>query len=163
MILLRNSGTPRFFPHSLYVITSFLRTSNWTLIWDVVTSQRPSHRYSLVPHESIYVPDSYQMLPPLWYGFVPIIESLEEPDWEVTTLLDGQTVDLDIRERGKPRAPIITTSESDINPIIVVPSTPLSINPLSSFLHLPFWLLRCQPQTPRKLHGNWLYYASSTG
>ena len=47
MILLRTSGTPRCFSHSVYVITSFLNTSTWTLIWDVVTSHRPSHFYLL--------------------------------------------------------------------------------------------------------------------
>ena len=40
------------------------------------------------------------MLPPLWDGFVPIVESLSDPTWGVTTLLDGQAVKLDIRERG---------------------------------------------------------------
>ena len=65
MILLRTSGTPMWFTHSVYIITSFLCKSTWTLIWDLVTSQRPSHCYSLGPWESIYVPDSYQMLPPL--------------------------------------------------------------------------------------------------
>ena len=47
MIILCTSRTTRCFSHYIYAITSFLRTSNWTLIWDVVTSQRPSHCYSL--------------------------------------------------------------------------------------------------------------------
>ena len=94
------------------------------------------------------------MLPPLWDGFLPSVESLADTAWEVTTSLAGQTMDLDIREGGKPCAPDITTSESGINPIVGVSSTLLSINPLSSFLHLPFQLLRCQPQPPRELHVN---------
>ena len=151
------------FSHSIYVITSFLPTSTSTLIWDVVTSHLPSHPYSLGAQESIFVPDPYQMLPLLWDAFVPIFESLAEPSWEVTNWLAVQAVDLDIRERGKLCAPKITTSESGINPIVIVPSTPLSINPLSSFSHLPFWILRWQPQPPCKLHVNWLYYASSVG
>ena len=163
MILLRTAGTPRCFPHSIYVITSFLRTPNWTLIWNVVTSQRPSHCYSLSTCESIYVTDLYWMLPPLWDVFVPRFKSLAYPAWEVTTWLAGQSVDLDIRERGKPCAPNITTSESGINPIVVVLSTPLSINTLSLFLHFPFRLLRWQTQPPRKMHGNWLHYASYVG
>ena len=153
MIFLRTSGTTRWFPHSVYVITSFLRTSTWTLIWDLVTSQRPSHCYSLGPWESIYVPDSYQIVPLLWDGFLPRVKSLAEPAWEVTTQLSGQAVGLDIRERRKPCATNITKSESDINPIVLVPSTPLSINLLSFFLYLPFQLLRCQPQPPHKLYG----------
>ena len=96
MILLRTSVTLRCFPHYVYDITSFQRTSTWTLIWDVVTSQRPSHRYFLGPRESIYVPDSYWMLPSLWDGFVPRAESLADPSWEVTNWLAGQAVDLDI-------------------------------------------------------------------
>ena len=157
MIILRTSGTPRWFSHCVYVITSFLHMSTWTLIWDVVTSYLPSHCYLLGPLKSIYVPDSYQMLPPLWDGFVPGVESLEDPALEVTTWMAGQAVDLDTIEIGKLCTPNITTPESDINPIVVVPSTPWSINQLSLFLHLPFRLLRCQPQPPRKLHGNWLH------
>ena len=163
MILLRTSGTLRCFPHYVYVITSFLHTSTWTIIWDVVTSHCPSHRYSLSPHEYIYVPDSYRMLPPPWDVFLPRVESLAEPAWEVTTELSGQSVDLDIREKGKPCAPNITSSESGINPVVVVPSTPLSINLLCLFLPLSFQLLRRQPQPPRELHVNWLHYASSVG
>ena len=94
------------------------------------------------------------MLPPLWDGFVPKVGSLADPAWEVTTGPAGQAVDLDIKERGKPCYPNITTSESGINPIFVVPSTPLSINPLSSFLHLPFKILICQPQPPREMRVN---------
>ena len=67
------------------------------------------------------------------------------------------------RKNGKPCAPNITSSEICINPIGVVSSTPLSINPLSLFLHLHLRLLRCQPQPPHKLHGNWMQYASSIG
>ena len=119
-----------------------------------MTSQRPSHRYSLGPRKSIYVPESYRVLPPLWDGFVSRVESLEEPAWEVTNLLTVKALDLYIIEIGKPCAPNITTSESGINPIVVVPSTPLSINPLSLFLHIPFRLLRCQPQPPSELHVN---------
>ena len=54
MILLSISGTLRCFPRSIYVITSFLRTSTWTLIWDVVTSQLPSHHYLLDPTAFFY-------------------------------------------------------------------------------------------------------------
>ena len=130
MILLRTSGTLRCFPHSVYINTSFLRASTWTLIWDVVTSQHPLHCYSLGPRKSIYVPAFYQMSPPLWDRFVTRVESLSYIAWEVTTWLDGQAEDLDIREGGKPCAPNITTSVSSINPIVVVPSTHLSLNPL---------------------------------
>ena len=70
-------------------------------------------------------------------------------------------MDLDIKERGKPCAPNITTSESGINPIVVVLSTPLSINPLSLFLRPPFGILKYQPQPLCKLHGNGFHYASS--
>ena len=35
--------------------------------------------------------------------------------------------------------------------------------PVSSFIHIHFRLLRCQPQPPRTLHGNWLHYAYSVG
>ena len=86
-----------------------------------MTSQRPSHRYLLGSRKSIYVPETYQMLPPQWDGFVPIVESLAEPAWEGTTLLDDQSVKLDIIER----------AESGINLIVVVLSTHLSINLLS--------------------------------
>ena len=108
----------------------------------MVTSQRPKHRYLLDPCDSIYVPDLYRMLPPLWDGFLPRVESLKETALEVTTLLVVQAVELDIIERGKPCAPNINTSESGINPIVVVQSTHLSINPISLFLHIPFRLLR---------------------
>ena len=66
-----------------------------------MTSHRPLQCYSLGPRESIYVPDSYKMLPPLWDGFVPRVESLADPAWEVTTLLSGKSVELDIKERGE--------------------------------------------------------------
>ena len=161
MILLRNSGTPRYtssFRISHLLIPTYI---NMNLIWDMVTSHLPSHQYSLGPCKSIYVPDSYWILPPLWDGLVSRVGSLAEPAWEVTTWLTGQEVNLDIKEREKPGAPNITTSESAIDPIVVFSSTPLSTNPLSSFLHPPFRLLKCQMHPPCELHGNWLHYASS--
>ena len=58
------------------------------------------------------------------------------------------------KRKGKTCATNIPTSESGINPIVVVPSTNLSINLLNSFLRPPFRLLKCQTHPPRELHGN---------
>ena len=161
MILLRNSGTLRCissFCIRHFIIPTYVNMNTHLIRGDITaTFTSLFARYPRVYLFTRLVSDV--TTPVVW---ICIQSWITGRDSLGGNFLTGWSISTPWYKReGKLCAPNITTSESGINPIVVVPSTPFSINPLTPFLHPPLRLLKCQPQPPSKLHGNWLHYASS--